>query len=134
MADTRAKSDEKGWVVFSLLVIWLISYFAVRGLLESNPAMSSSTRLALSFLPTPIFAVFLWRFIRAIRGADELERRIQLESLAVAFPLGLLLLSTLGLVQRAVTLNFENWSYNHVWPMFIILYFIGVIVARRRYT
>ena len=134
MANARTAPDVKGGPTLALSVAWLVSYFAVRVWLESNQGMSSSTRLAMSFLPTPLFAVFLWRFIRGIRGADELERRIQLESLAVAFPLGLLLLSTLGLVQRAVTLNFEDWSYNHVWPMFVLFYFIGVAVARRRYT
>jgi hypothetical protein len=91
-------------------------------------------RLALAFLPTPAFAVFLWKFIQSVRSADELERRIQLEALAVAFPLGLLLLITLGLVQRAVELNFEDWSYNHVWPMFLFFYLIGNWAARRRYA
>jgi hypothetical protein len=73
-------------------------------------------------------------FIRGIRSADELERRIQLEALAFAFPVGLLLLTTLGLAQRAVTLRFEDWSYNHVWPMFVVFYLAGVALARKRYT
>jgi hypothetical protein len=81
-----------------------------------------------------VFAYFLWSFIRALRSADELERRIQLEALATAFPLGLLLLTTLGLVQRAVTLSFEDWSYNHVWPMFALFYLAGLMIARRRYA
>lgn len=134
MAHARTAPDVKGGPTLALLIVWLVSYFAVRLILESNTEMSGSTRLAISFLPTPLFAWFLWRFIRGIRSADELERRIQLESLAVAFPVGLLLLTTLGLVQRAVTLNFEDWSYNHVWPMFVLFYFIGMLVARRRYT
>jgi hypothetical protein len=134
MATTRSASGERGGTILALLITWLISYFAVRGMLEANADMTSSLRLALSFLPTPLFALFLWRFIRGIRSADELERRIQLEALAVAFPLGLLLLSTLGLVQRAVTLNFQDWSYNHVWPMLVFFYIIGVGIARRRYT
>ena len=74
MADARTTTEVKGGPTLALLIAWLVSYFAVRLLLESNPGMSSSTRLAMSFLPTPLFALFLWRFIRGIRGADELER------------------------------------------------------------
>ena len=123
-----------GALVFAALVAWLVLYMGVRFFLEANLQLPDSTRLALAFVPTPVFAFFLWQFMRALRSADELERRIQLEALAVAFPLGLLLLTTLGLAQRAVELNFENWSYNHVWPMFTVFYLFGLMLARRRYS
>jgi heme A synthase len=79
------------------------------------------------------FTVFLVTFIRLIGGMDELQRRIQLEALAVAFPLAILLLMTLGLLQRAIHLPFEDWSYAHVWAYLPIFYFIGLVVANRRY-
>ena len=72
--------------------------------------------------------------ILGIRQLDELERRIHLEALAVAFPLGILLLMTLGLLQRAITLKFEDWSYGHVWPFMFLFYFVGLALARRRYA
>ena len=96
--------------------------------------MAGGVRLFLAFVPTPVFGAFLFQFIRSLRSADELERRIQLEALAVAFPLGLLLLTTLGLAERAIELNFQDWSYNHVWPYFVIFYLLGVFIARRRYA
>ena len=120
--------------VLGILVAWIVLYFGVRFFLEANPDLPSGLRLGLAFIPTPVFAFFLWRFIQGIRSADELERRIQLEALAVAFPLGILLLTTLGLVQRAVELSFEDWSYNHVWPWFTLFYLMGVGLARKRYT
>jgi len=131
---TVAKSQPSGKVTAALMLIWIVMYFAVRFYLEARPDLASWARLGLSFLPTPVFAFFLWHFIQGIRTADELERRIQLEALAIAFPLGMLLLTTLGLVQRAVELNFQDWSYNHVWPYFAFFYFIGMLIARRRYT
>lgn len=121
-------------VIITLGVVWLLMYFGVRFYLEAHPDMASQARLALAFIPTPIFALFLWKFVMGVRAADELERKIQLEALAVAFPLGVLLLSTLGLVQRAVELNFQDWSYNHVWPYFVFFYIFGVAIARKRYT
>ena len=88
----------------------------------------------MALIPTPLFALFLWSFVRDLRSADELERRIQLEAFAVAFLLGMVLLTTLGLAQRAVQLNFQDWSFNHVWPMFALFYLTGMVIARKRYS
>ena len=123
-----------GWLVFGLLITWLVSYFAIRLTLEALPELPARARLAMAFIPTPLFALFLWNFIQLIRTADELERRIQLEALAIAFPLALVLLTTLGLAQRAVSLSFEDWSYNHVWPMLAVFYLAGIVIARKRYS
>jgi hypothetical protein len=123
-----------GGLLLALLVAWLVSYFAVRLALEATLQLPGEARLAMAFIPTPLFALFLWNFIKSIRAADELERRIQLEALAIAFPLALVLITTLGLAQRAVVLNFQDWSYNHVWPMLGVFYLAGVTIARKRYT
>ena len=134
MTNPRPRAIPNGTVVLGLLVLWLLLYFGVRLFLEANPDLDRGVRLALAFVPTPVFAAFLWRFIQQVRSADELERRIQLEALAVAFPLGVLMLTTLGLVQRAVELNFQDWSYNHIWPWFAFFYLVGNGLARRRYA
>jgi hypothetical protein len=111
---------------------WLVSYFAARWLLE-HAAMAPWLRVAVALFPVPFFALFLVLFIRGIRGLDELQRRIQLEALAVAFPLAVLLLMTLGLLQRAIELPFEDWSYAHVWVYLPLFYFFGICIAARRY-
>jgi len=131
--SSQESEGPSGTRVVGLLITWLLSYFVVRFTLEASPDLAPRVRLAMAFIPTPLFALFLWNFIQAIRSADELERRIQLEALTIAFPLGLVLLTTLGLVQRAVELNFQDWSYNHVWPMFAVFYLAGMVIARRRY-
>jgi hypothetical protein len=133
MTDRSQHHAPAGGGVAGLLLVWLVAYFTVRFWLEANPGLAESTRLALALVPVPLFSIFVWSFVRSVRRADELERRIQLEALAIAFPLGLLLLTTLGLVQRAVELDFQNWSYNHVWPMLVFFYFVGIVIARKRY-
>lgn len=130
----QATRSASGTRTLALLVGWLVLYFGVRLFLEAQRDMAGGVRLGLAFLPTPVFGAFLFQFIHGLRGADELERRIQLEALAVAFPLGLLLLTTLALAERAIELNFQDWSYNHVWPYFVIFYLLGLFIARRRYA
>ena len=131
---TRIVAAPSGRLIAGLGLAWLVLYFAIRLYLESRAGLPRGMRLGLAFIPTPVFGLFLWNFVLGLQSADELERRIQLEALAVAFPLGVLLLTTLGLAQRAVALDFQDWSYNHVWPFFMIFYLIGLVLARRRYA
>ena len=113
--------------------IWMVAYWTARGILE-RPSETRWIRILVAAAPIPVFAWFLLQFIRTIRSLDELERRIHLEALAIAFPLGILLLQTLGLIQRAVPLKFEDWSYAHVWIYLPIFYFLALGLVRRRYT
>ena len=69
-----------------------------------------------------------------MRNLDELQRRIQLEALAIAFPVVLLLLMTLGLLQVAgVAISQEDWSYRHIWFLALLAFAVGVKTAERRY-
>lgn len=113
--------------------VWFLLYFSARGLLEPPEIMDKWARVAVALLPIPAFVLFLISVVRGIRGLDELERKIHLEALAIAFPLGLVLLMTLGLLQRATELKFEDWSYAHVWIYVALFYFAGLGIAKRRY-
>ena len=115
------------------MALFLVLFFAARGLLELE-GLSTAIRVALALLPLPAFLWFLWTFITGVREADELERRIQLEALAVAFPLTLVLIMTLGLLQIAVPLSPDDWSYRHIWPTLYVFYVLGLSWARRRYA
>ncbi len=112
--------------------LWLLLFFIARGMLELND-LSVGARVSLALMPLPAFAWFLWEFTQMVSQADELERRIQLEALAVAFPLTLLLVMTLGLLQVAIELNMDDWSYRQIWPILYIFYVFGLMRARRRY-
>lgn len=113
-------------------IAWFVAYWGARFVLE-NPDLAVGLKVAAALIPVPIFALFLLLFIRMIRTMDELERRIQLEALAIAYPLTVLLLMTLGLLQRAVHLKFEDWSYAHVWHYVVIFYFLSIPWVARRY-
>ncbi len=113
-------------------VLWVLAYFLARLILKGG-AGEPWLRVSVALLPIPFFVLFLLVFIRTIRSMDELERRIHLESLAVAFPLVMVLLMVLGLLQRAIELPFEDWSYAHVWAYLPLFYLVGLAIAKRRY-
>ena len=112
--------------------LWLALFFVARFALEST-GLEPWQRVAIALAPVPFFVWFLLAVSRWTRHSDELERRIQLEALAIAFPLTLLLLMTLGLLQLAIELSMDDWSYRHVWPIVYIFYLFGLIRARKRY-
>lgn len=64
---------------------------------------------------------------------DEVQIKIQLEAVVIAFSLGLMLLMTLGLLDLFITLNKEDWSYRHIVPLFATFYFIGLFMSKRKY-
>lgn len=134
MNRATAYQSRKGRAVLTWGIIWMMSYFGARAALEwMGDAQPAGIRLAVALIPIAPFVAFIWKFIGSIREADELERRIQLESLAIAFPLAVVLLMILALVQLAMPLNPDDWSYRHVWPFLPMFYLAGQAVARRRY-
>lgn len=108
------------------------TWFIARGVLELDD-ISPALRIAAALLPVPPFSFMLWNIIKGVRHMDELEQRIHLEALAVAFPLAMILLMTLGLLELAIKLPPEDLGYRHVWAFLPAIYFAGLALARRRY-
>jgi len=113
-------------------VLWMSIYALSRGLLELD-LTGQAGRVAIALLPVPFFAWWLWTWMKGVGEMDELERRIELEALAVAFPLAVILLMTLGLLDVAIGLNPNDFSPRHVWAMMPVLYYFGLWRAKRRY-
>jgi len=90
---------------------------------------STLLRFLVALLPILPFAAFLYLVVKGQRGMDELELRVQMEALAMAFPLSVLFLMVFGLVGQALDLALER----HVWFYLPLFYFAGVALAWRRY-
>lgn len=116
------------WGMLITFVAWVASYFLARFVMESTTA-PTLVRVLVALLPLLPFAAFLYVTIRGQRQMDELELRIQVEALAIAFPLAVLFLMVFGLLGEALDLTLER----HVWFYLPIFYFVGLTLARRRY-
>jgi hypothetical protein len=113
-------------------LLWISIYALSRGLLALDVAPPAG-RIAIALLPVPFFVWWLWTWTKGVSKMDELERRIELEALAFAFPLTVILLMTLGLLDIAVPLDADDFSLRHVWAMLPMLYYIGLWRATGRY-
>lgn len=119
------------WVVAYVIALWLLTgrLLGTVPQIESPPA-----RVAIALLPTPFFVWWLWTWVKGVMQMDELQRRIELEALAFAFPASLVFLAMLGLLDVAITLNPDDFSLRHTWLMMPMLYYIGLWRAQRRYA
>jgi hypothetical protein len=126
------KLVHRGWFSIVIGVLCVMSYFGSRMILRIED-LERSTRILVALIPAIPFALFLWLFVRNIGKLDEMERKIQMEALAFAFPLSVFMLMFLGLLQLAVPLSQDDWSYRHVWIYLPIFYLAGLVIAWRRY-
>lgn len=116
------------WVVVYVLTLWVL---ADRSMLAIE---SRAARVAIALLPTPFFVWWLWTWIEGALKMDELQRRIELEALAFAFPTTLVFLAVIGILDSAVVLTPTDFSLRHMWLMMPMLYYIGHWNAQRRYA
>ena len=84
-------------------IVWGVTYVAARLALELS--LSPRLRLLIALAPIVPFVFALVGVVRGIRSMDELHRRVHLEALVLAFPLTLLLIMTLGLLELAIGLS-----------------------------
>ena len=90
----------------------------------------SPLRYLFAVLPVIPAAFAMWATIRFVRGLDELQRRTHFEGMAFSF-LGTCLISlTWGFLQNA---GLPHADVIWVAPLLILLWAIGLHVARRRY-
>jgi hypothetical protein len=84
----------------------------------------------IAFLPIIPSVLAVWAFMRMFCGLDELQRRIQREAVAFSFLAACLITLTWAFQQNAGLPRFDlNW----VAPLVILLWGLGLGIAKRRY-
>lgn len=135
--DSSASSSRNqgtSWASFiGVALLFIAAYFCARGGIE-KATPGSAVALLLALLPVPFFALLIWFFVRNVRALDELERRIQLEALALAFPVSLLVVFTAGLLDLAGFHGEQDWDLPRLWPLVLLPYWFGLWRARSRYA
>lgn len=87
-------------------------------------------RYALALLPMLGCLAALWAILRAIRGMDEMQRRIQFEALAFAFAFTALATFGYGFLEGAGLPRFPIFG---VWPLMAVSWIAGLAFTARRY-
>ena len=68
--------------------------------------------------------------VHELKHIDELQQRIQLEALAIAFMGTAFLTFSYGFLENV---GFPHISWFAVWPIMAVLWLMGLVISRRRY-
>jgi hypothetical protein len=132
MVNAVPFSQAPAWRVLTAGVIWMLAYVAARFALDAG-MVEGQWATSVALLPLPTFIWFAWETANALRDADELQRRIHLEALALAFPATMLLLMTIGLLS-ALPVDPIVVPVTKLWLMLPPLYSVCVGIAYHRYN
>jgi len=108
----------------------LVAVIGVSWALE-DASLDPPARLALALVPVALWAGAIAFLVLAFRGLDELQRRIQLEALAIAFPSAMLLGMLVEYLQKAGFAR--GLAVGDVWPAMFVLYVPALLFAHWRY-
>ncbi len=113
-------------------IIWCLSYM---GSLYALKALELSivVNILLISITAAAFILFVYKYFRSIQMMDEVETKIQLEATAIAFALSLITVMKLGLFDLVFTINKDDWAYRNLIPLFVVFYFIGLFISKRKY-
>jgi len=113
------------------LLGWMVVFVATSYTLKSG-VLGHGLLAWLAIVPsTALGLVAIMMFIRYLREADELLRKIQLEAIALGFGAGVLATFTGSLVSRLLEKSLDGGD---ILLVMVAVYVLGVIVGTRRYA
>jgi hypothetical protein len=119
--------DRDIFIISGLVIFTWIGAAVALALLQ----VGLPVRILIGLVPVIVLAVQMFLGFRYFQAQDEVMRRITLESLSIAFLIGLLVVFTLGFMMKAgisLPLSFIDSGY-----IMEVALLIGYAVAYRRY-
>ncbi|MFM2392304.1 MAG: hypothetical protein RLZZ546_281 [Bacteroidota bacterium] len=129
--NTQNKHLSDRVLVYAIMwsICYVFSIFALKTL-----DVTKEVGIVLTIVTALAFAVFAYKYYRNIFFMDEVQIKIQMEAVVIAFSLSLFLLMILGLLDLFIVLSKDDWSYLHLFPMFITFYFFGLFISNKKYN
>ena len=108
----------------------LASVLVISRLLEM-PELSAPARLTLAAVPVIAFVFVIIGHVRMVRMLDELQQRIYLEALAIAFPSVAVVTIACEYLRKAGFIT--HLKPDHVLMILIACWLVGFFIAKRHY-
>jgi len=124
--DRTNLNRANGW-----MVLWLVFFAAATWLIKTGVVTVGPLGWLVAILPTAVGVVAILGFGRFLREADELQRKIQLQALALGFGAGLFA----GFGYRLFEgLGAPEARISDASIVIVFFYLIGLWMGRRRYA
>jgi hypothetical protein len=117
-------------------LVWVFGALSVASVLLSSfvlrrGGVDGVARIAVALAPVPFFIGFLIAEVQWIRACDEFQRRVILESLAIAFPSSIVLAVIVESIQKAGFLT--STTVGDIWPWMALCWVPSLAWALHRY-
>lgn len=123
----RANARRANYWLFGWMVTFVGIIFAIK-----NEVLPEGWLTWLAIAASTVLGfVAIMAFVRFLREADELLRKIQFEALALGFGAAMIANFTLSLVERVTERPFE---IGDVFLVMMIFYVVGIVTGTRRYA
>ncbi|OZI51870.1 hypothetical protein [Bordetella genomosp. 5] len=99
-------------------------------LIEAALDPAGGLKIAINLLPMLGALAAAWSIMRALWQMDELQRRIQLDAIAISFLGTALITFGWGFAEGAGLPQLRAFA---VWPIMATLWAVGLVIAQRRY-
>jgi len=99
-------------------------------LIEAALDPAGGLKIAINLLPMLGALAAAWAIMRALWQMDELQRRIQLDAIAISFLGTALITFGWGFAEGAGLPRLRAFA---VWPIMATLWAVGLVIAQRRY-
>jgi hypothetical protein len=126
-----AKSGSKSMAGFAVSLVLLIVLIILVSALLERTELSAPLRFGLAMLPVVVYGFCLVNYVGLVRQVDELQRRVHLEALAIAFPSTAVAVFASEYLRKAGLISQIKPDY--ILMTMLGLWAIGFVIAWRRY-
>ena len=109
--------------IISKNVFWALIFaisFPISVYYLSDYSPSTTIALLIIAINALFFGVYTIQQIKNVKSLDEVQIRIQLEAVSIAFVLSLILVMVLGMLELVKNLGLNSMSYLFVFPLFFL--------------
>lgn len=131
-AMTRNCRNQRRVVLWSL--VWMSSWVAVTLALTSGWLASGAPGIVAAVVSSSLGIGTVLAYRRFLKEADEVQRRIELEALAMAFGVGVVGGFAYWLLERSGAVPIAKTDLLYVLAGMCLTYSAGVLLGKRRYA
>lgn len=103
-------------------------------LLLKHHRVGQPVSVLIAIVPVVAFALFIFKYIKAVSVMDEVRQRVQFEAVVIGFALTAMLLTILFLLELCGITNLTWFGYAALLGYCWLFYFIGWIISVKKYS
>ncbi len=122
----RSQRRALAWVI-----AWAVAFLGATLLLNADLGLPAAANWSLAVVPSLLGVAMLGAYFLFLRASDELQRRIQMEALALGFGVGVVAMNGYRLLERA---GAPAIDVNDIGVVMMLAFAVGVFLGQRRYS